>query len=54
MNIMILAVATPPPDIYHGISICKTFREDKFTPVDITRFGGCNVRKHREIKNVER
>ena len=48
-----LSVATPPPDIYHGCSTCKTFWEEKLTPVNMTSCGRRNVRKHREINNGE-
>ena len=48
-----LAVATPPPDIYHGWSTWKTLWEYKFAPVNMESFGRHNNRKHREIKNGE-
>ena len=46
-----LAVVTPSPAIYHGLSTWKKFWEEKFTPVNMTSCGRHNVRKHREIKN---
>ena len=49
----LLAVLTPPPAIYNGWSTQKTFWEDKFTPVNITKFGRSNVRKHSESKECE-
>ena len=43
-----------PPSIYHGCSTCKTFWEEKFTPVNMKSFVCLNVSKHREIKNGEK
>ena len=48
-----LAVVTPPPAIYHGCSIQKTFWENNFTPVNMKSCGGRNVRKHKKIKSGE-
>ena len=51
MRKKVLGVITQPQDIYHGCSTQNTFWEEKFTPVNITSCGGCNVRKHSDIKN---
>ena len=46
------------PSIYHGCSTSKMFWEGKFTlgefaAVNTKTFGGCNIRKHREIKSSD-
>ena len=51
MDMKLLAVVTPTPAIYHGLSTHKTFWEDNFTPVNMTGCGKRNVRKHKEINN---
>ena len=60
INMKFLLVVTPP-SIYHGCSIQKTFWEEKFTgkeqdlfvSVNMRNCGQSNVRKHREIKDVD-
>ena len=50
-----------PPSIYHGCSTRKTFWEKKFTgkkqdlfePVNTRNCGKRNLRKHREIKDID-
>ena len=42
----LLAVVTPPPDIYHGCSTWKMFWEEKFTMVNMKSCGRQNVRNH--------
>ena len=49
----LLAVVTPPPDIYHGCSTRKTLLEEKFIPLKMISCVRRNVRKHREINNGE-
>ena len=54
----LLAVVTPSY-IYHGWSNWKNFREETFTPGDLTaanikHYGRWKVRKHRGIKNGEK
>ena len=41
-------------DIYHDWSICTMLWEDKFTLVNISSCGRCNLRNHREINNGEK
>ena len=54
----LLAVLTPL-SIYHSCSTRRMFWEKKFTlseftPVNMKKWGRSNVRKHRDIKNVEK
>ena len=49
----LLVVVTTPPDIYDGCSAQKPLWEEKFTLVNMTSYGGRNVRKHREHKKFE-
>ena len=60
INMNLLAVVTPPP-IYHGCSTRKTFWEEKFTgeeklfsAVNMKSCGRINVRKHKEIKGIDK
>ena len=53
MNIKLLAVVTPPLDIYLGWSTQKTFWEEKFTPMNMISCERRNIWKHRDIKNGE-
>ena len=45
--------AVTPPSTPNGCSTRKNFWEEKSTPVNMTSFGRQNVRKHKEIKNIE-
>ena len=49
-----------PPSIYHGCSTRKTFCEENFTgkqdlfeSVNMKNCGQRNIRKHREIKDID-
>ena len=60
MNMKLLAVVTPP-SIYHGSSTRKTFWEEHFTgkeslflDVNMKNCGRRNVRKHKEIKGIDK
>ena len=60
MNMKLLAVVTPP-SIYHGCSTRKTFGEEKFTgkenlflTVNMKNCGRLNIRKHKEIKVIDK
>ena len=53
MKNKILVFVMPLPDINHGLSTWMTFWEEKFTTVNITNCGSCNVMKHRDINNCE-
>ena len=54
-------VVVTPPYIYHGCSTRKTFWEEKFTgkkqdlfvSVNMRNCGQRNVRKHKEIKDID-
>ena len=54
MNMKLLAVVKPPPDIYNGCSTWNILREEKFTPVNMTSCGRRNIRKHRETNNSDK
>ena len=54
-------VVVTPPSIYHGCSTQKTFWEETFTgkkylfqSVNMKNFGRCKVRKHKEIKGIDK
>ena len=55
-------VVVTPLSIYHGCSTWKTFWEEKFTgkkqnlfeSVNMRNCGQLNVRKHKEIKGIEK
>ena len=54
-------VVVTPPSIYHGCYTRKTFCEKKFTgkkdlfqSVNMKNFGRCKVRKHKEIKGIDK
>ena len=49
----LLQVITPS-SVYHVCSTRKTFREEKFTPVNIKDCICQNVRKHRDTKDGEK
>ena len=60
MDMNLLAVVTPP-SIYHGCSTQKAFWEEKltgeeivFSSVNMKNCGRRNVRKHREIKGIDK
>ena len=64
INMKLLVVVTPP-SIYHGYSTRKTFWEEKFfgeekftlgdfTAVNMKMFGRRNVRKYRDIKDIDK
>ena len=54
-------VVVAPPSIYHGCSTRKTFLEEKFTgkkqdcfvSLNMRNCGQRNVRKHREIEDID-
>ena len=48
-----LEILTELQDIYYGFTDQKNFWGKNMTPVNMTNYGRCNVRKHREIKNGE-
>ena len=54
-------VVVTPPYIYHGCSTSKTFWEEKFTgkqdlfqSVNMKNCGRCKVRKHKDIKGIDK
>ena len=53
MKMKFLAVAKPPPAIYHSCSTRKTFWEENFILVNMKSCVRHNVRKHKEINNSE-
>ena len=60
INMKLLAFVTPP-SIYHGCYTWKKFWEVKFTgkkdlflAVNMKNCGRCNVRKHKEIKCIDK
>ena len=48
-----LELVKTPLAIYHGCSTWKTLWEENSTPVNVASCGRRNIRKHRDIKNVE-
>ena len=53
MNMKLITVITPSPDINNSCSNQKMLWEEKFTLVNITTCGERNFRENSDIKNVE-